>query len=100
MRLLNAASPDGYNLAKLTHGSATTNSVYWYEDPSTVSAPIITFGTVSEPPVGSAITAHSSGIPHYTNSSNNTFTYVMTVTNASGDMYTPVSYTHLTLPTT
>ena len=87
VKLNNAASPDGYNKAFLTHGSATTNEVFWYEDPSTVSAPIITFGTVSEPPVGSAITAHSSGIPHYTNSSNNTFTYVMTVTNASGDMY-------------
>ena len=86
VRLLNAASPDGYNLAKLTHGSATTNSVYWYEDPSTVSAPVISFGSITEP--SSPTLSYSSGIAHYTESANNTFTYVLTVTNASGDMYT------------
>ena len=86
VRLLNAASPDGYNLAKLTHGSATTNSVYWYEDPSTVSAPVISFSAITEP--SSPTLSYSSGIAHYTESANNTFTYVLTVTNASGDMYT------------
>jgi len=86
VRLLNAASPDGYNLAKLTHGSATTNSVYWYEDPSTVSAPVVSFGSVTTPSPG--VTTHSSGVPHYTNSASNAFTFVLTVTNASGDMYT------------
>ena len=86
VRLLNAASPDGYNLAKITHGSATTNSVYWYEDPSTVSAPVISYSGVTEP--ASQTVAYSSGIAHYTESANNTFTYVATVTNASGDMYT------------
>ena len=85
VRLINASSPDGYNLAKLTHGSATTNSVYWYEDPSTVSAPVISFSGVTTP--ASQTVAYSSGIAHYTESSNNTFTYVLTVTNASGDMY-------------
>ena len=86
VRLNNAASPDGYNLAKLTHGSATTNSVYWYEDPSTVSAPVISFSSVTVP--SSGVTTHSSGVPHYTNDNANAFTYVLTVTNASGDMYT------------
>ena len=85
VRLINAASPDGYNLAKLTHGSATTNSVYWYEDPSTVSAPVISFSGVTVP--SSPTVAYSSGIAHYTQASANTFTYVLTVTNASGDMY-------------
>ena len=85
VRLLNAASPDGYNLAKLTHGSATTNSVYWYEDPSTVGAPVISYSAVTEP--SSPTLSYSSGIAHYTESANNTFTYVATVTNASGDMY-------------
>ena len=85
VRLLNAASPDGYNLAKLTHGSATTNSVYWYEDPSTVSAPVISFSAITEP--SSPTLSYSSGIAHYTESANNTFTYVVTVTNATGDMY-------------
>mgnify|MGYP001376097594 CR=1 FL=1 len=85
VRLINAASPDGYNLAKLTHGSATTNSVYWYEDPSTVSAPVISFSAVTNP--SSPSYSYSSGIPHYTQASGNAFTYVLTVTNASGDMY-------------
>ena len=86
VRLLNAASPDGYNLAKITHGSATTNSVYWYEDPSTVGAPVISYSAVTEP--SSPTLSYSSGIAHYTESANNTHTYVATVTNASGDMYT------------
>ena len=86
VRLLNAASPDGFNKAFLTHGSATTNEVFWYEDPSTVSAPVISYSSVTTP--ASQTVAYSSGIAHYTESANNTFTYVATVTNASGDMYT------------
>ena len=92
VRLLNAASPDGYNFAKLTHGSATTNSVYWYEDPSTVGAPTIAFSGVTTPPTASHVVAYSSGVPHYTNNAANTFTYVATVTNASGDMYSYSNY--------
>ena len=88
LNFLNATSPDGFNKAHFTHGGATTNDTFWYEDASTVSAPVISFSAVTEPPVGSAQTAHSSGIPHYTNNANNTFSYVMTVTNATGEMYT------------
>jgi len=85
VRLLNAASPDGFNKAFLTHGSATTGEVFWYEDPSTVSAPVISFSGVTNP--SSPTLSYSSGIPHYTQASANAFTYVLTVTNASGDMY-------------
>jgi len=85
VRLINAASPDGYNKAFFTHGSATSDEVFWYEDPSTVSAPVISFSGVTAP--SSPTLAYSSGIAHYTQASANTFTYVMTVTNASGDMY-------------
>ena len=92
VRLVNAASPDGYNLAKFTHGSATTNSVYWYEDPSTVGAPTIAFSGVTTPPSSSHNVAYSSGVPHYTNNAANAFTYVATVTNASGDMYKYSNY--------
>ena len=60
--------------------------MYWYEDPSTVSAPVISYSGVTTP--ASQTVAYSSGIAHYTESANNTFTYVATVTNASGDMYT------------
>ena len=88
VNFINAASPDGYNEAYITHGSNTTNSVYWYEDPSTVGAPSLTVSTTPvTPPVGTAVTVHSSGVPHYTESSNNAFNYVITCTNASGDMY-------------
>ena len=88
MRLLNAASPDGYNKAHITHGAATSGSTYWYEDPSTVSAPSLTVTTTPVTPSSSSHTlSYSSGIPHYTQSSNNTFNYVITCTNASGDMY-------------
>jgi hypothetical protein len=86
VRLLNAASPDGFNKAYINHGSANTLEVFWYEDPSTVSAPVISFSGITEPP--SPTLSYSSGIAHYTESTNNTFTYVLTVTNASGDMYT------------
>jgi hypothetical protein len=85
VRLLNAASPDGFNKAFLTHGSATTGEVFWYEDPSTVSAPVISFSSVTEP--SSPSFSYSSGIPHYTQASANNFTYTLTVTNATGDMY-------------
>ena len=87
VRFLNATSPDGYNKAFFTHGSATSGEVFWYEDPSTVSAPVISFSGVTIPSSSSHTVAYSSGVPHYTQSANNTFTYVLTVTNASGDMY-------------
>ena len=86
VRLLNAASPDGFNKAHINHGSANTQDVFWYEDPSTVGAPVISFSSITEP--SSPTLSYSSGIAHLTESSNNTFTYVLTVTNASGDMYT------------
>ena len=86
VRLINAASPDGFNKAFMTHGGATTNNVFWYEDPSTVSAPVISFGSITYP--SSPTLSYSSGVPHYTQAAGNAFTYVLTVTNASGDMYT------------
>ena len=52
-----------------------------------MSAPVISFSGVTTPPASQTV-AYSSGIAHYTESANNTFTYVATVTNASGDMYT------------
>ena len=87
-RLIDAASPAGFNKAQITQGSEETQKVYWYEDPSTVAAPIITFSDMSEPSSGSHTVTYSSGVPHYTQSTNNNFSYTVTVTNASGDMYT------------
>ena len=86
-RLINAASPDGFNKAFIKHGANQTANVFWYEDPSTVTAPVISFSAVTTPNTGSHTLNYSSGVPHYTQSTNNNFTYVMTVTNATGDMY-------------
>jgi len=86
VRLINAASPDGFNKAQITHDAAISNNVFWYEDPSTVSAPVISFGAVTPP--SSPTLNYSSGVPHYTQATANNFTYDVTVTNASGDMYT------------
>ena len=88
VRLINATSPDGFNKVYIEQGSSTTQKSYWYEDPSTVSAPVISFSAVTAPNTATDVTAFSSGVPHFTESTNNNFTYVMTVTNASGDMYT------------
>ena len=89
VRLLNAASPDGYNKAHITH-TGTTGSTYWYEDPSTVGVPDMTFGTVSPP--SSGVTSTSSGVPHYTESGSNTFSYQISVTNLTGDMFYQNNY--------
>jgi len=82
---LNSPSPDGYNKAHITHAGKSTASSYWYEDPSTVGAPVVSFGAVSPP--SSPTLAYSSGIPHYTQAAGNAFSYQITVTNATGDMY-------------
>ena len=88
VRLINATSPDGFNKAYIEQGSSTTQKSYWYEDPSTVGAPVISFPNPIVPPnPATDVTAFSSGVPHFTESTNNNFTYQMTVTNASGDMY-------------
>ena len=87
VRFLNATSPDGFNKAQITHGSANSGEVFWYEDPSTVGAPNISFTGVSTPPSGSHVVSFSSGVPHYTNNAANVFSYNAEVTNASGDMY-------------
>ena len=85
-RLIDAASPDGFNKAFIKHGSNQTANVFWYEDPSTVTAPVISFSAVTSP--SSPTLNYSSGVPHYTEATANNFQYTVTVLNASGDMYT------------
>jgi len=97
-RLINAASPDGYNKAHINHLGNNTADVFWYEDPSTVAAPVISFSGVTAP--SSPTLSYSSGVPHYTQASANNFTYVMTVTNASGDMYSNHTFVTIDAQTT
>ena len=95
-RLLNASSPDGFNIAYIRHqvgaNNYETQKYLYYEDPSTVSAPSLTVSTPIIP--SSPVLNYSSGIPHYTQSSSNAFTYDITCLNATGDMYS--NYTFLT----
>jgi hypothetical protein len=44
-------------------------------------------GTLITPSPSTHVIARSSGIPHYTESASNAFTYVLTCQNATGDMY-------------
>lgn len=97
-RLINAASPDGYNKAHINHLGNNTADVFWYEDPSTVAAPVISYSGVTAP--SSPTLSYSSGVPHYTQASANNFTYVMTVTNATGDMYSNHTFVTIDAQTT
>ena len=89
-RIVNVTCPDGFNSICIQHvdgsNTYTTTKPFWYEDGSTVSSPILTSTTPITP--SSPVTVFSSGIPHYTESSSNAFTYNISCENATGDMYT------------
>jgi len=89
-RLLNATSPDGFNRAYIQQFGYKTLRDFWYEDPSTVTAPVLSATTPVTPP--SPVLNYSSGVPHYTQNSSNAFTYVITCENATGDMYTQSTF--------
>lgn len=84
-RLLNANSPDGFNKAFIQQNALQTQKAFWYEDPSTVNAPILNVTTPVTPT--SPDLNYSSGVPHYTQNIANGFDYVITCENATGDMY-------------
>ena len=88
MRILSAVSPVGFNSCWIKHGASVTASntnSYWYEEDSPPGVPDVTFSSVTAP--SSPEVHYSSGVPHYKNHSNNSFSYVISVTNATGDMY-------------
>jgi hypothetical protein len=95
-RIIDASSPNGFNMAYIKHQVGAniyqSQKYLWYEDPSTVGAPILTPSTPTPPASPSVL--YSSGIPHYTQSSNNAFSYNIVCQNATGDMYS--NYTFLT----
>ena len=95
-RMVDSTSPNGFNMAYIKHqvgGNIFESEKYlYYEDPSTVTAPVLTVTTPITP--SSPVLNYSSGIPHYTQSSSNAFTYEVTCLNATGDMYS--NYTFLT----
>lgn len=95
-RIINAPSPNGFNMAYIKHdvglNQYESQKYLYYEDPSTVSSPILSTSTPLPP--ASPVLNYSSGIPHYTQSTSNAFTYQITCVNATGDMYS--NYTFLT----
>lgn len=88
-RIISASSPDGFNMAYIKHQVGTliyeSQKYLYYEDPSVVAAPILTATTPVAP--ASPTLNYSSGIPHYTQATNNAFVYEIVCQNATGDMY-------------
>jgi hypothetical protein len=91
-KISNAPSPNGFNCASIQQGTSETTKPFWYQDPSTVSAPILSAGTIVVPSTSNHQVLYSSGIPHYTESGSNAFTYVLTCQNATGDMYSDPTF--------
>ena len=87
-----AFSPSGFNCASIRQGISSTTSPFWYQDPSTVSAPVLSSGAITIPSTDNHIVLYSSGVPHYTEDSANQFTYILTCQNASGDMYSNATF--------
>jgi hypothetical protein len=89
-RLLNAPCPDGFNKAFIQQFGFQTQRAFWYEDPTTVTSPVLSVSTPETP--SSPTLSYSSGVPHYTQAANNGFSYVITCQNATGDMYTITTF--------
>jgi hypothetical protein len=81
-----ASIPSGFNCVSIRQGTSETTKPFWYQDPSVVSSPILTSTTPVTP--SDPVLAFSSGVPHYTESVNNAFSYTISCQNATGDMYT------------
>ena len=88
-RILNASSPDGFNMAYIKHQVETiiyeSQKYLYYEDSSVVPAPVLAATTPVAP--ASPTLNYSSGIPNYTQATNNAFVYEIVCQNATGDMY-------------
>ena len=86
VRFLNApVGNDGLNEVYFEHSGNTTLKDYFYEDSSDPGAPTLTTSSLYIP--SSPDYSYSSGIPHYTNSTDNEFSYSLIAQNLSGDMY-------------
>ena len=86
--------PDGFNCISIQHSANETSKTqsFWYEDGSTVSAPVLSTGVINIPSTLDHQVVYSSGVPHYSENAANAFTYVLTCQNASGDMYSNATF--------
>ena len=87
VRILDAAAPVGFNSCYFTWGAYRSGTEFFYEEDNYPSTPDMTFSAVRTPTTGEHAVAYSSGVPHYTQSTNNAFTYVISVLNATGHFY-------------
>lgn len=76
---------NGLHYVQFTHAGNATQKAYFYEDESNPGAPTLTASSVYLP--DSPNLSYSSGVPHYTNHTDNNFTYSLIAQNLSGDMY-------------
>ena len=89
IRLLNAGlnnEVSGLHEVSFSHAGNTTDKGYFYEDESTPGAPTLICSSVYGPM--SPVYNYSSGIPHYSNHTDNLHDWGVIIGNASGDMYT------------
>ena len=84
-RFVDKSASDGLNEVFFTHSGDQTQKAYFYEDGSNPGVPTLTTSSVYTPT--SQVVSYSSGIPHYTNSTDNDFSYSLIAQNLSGDMY-------------
>ena len=88
IQLVNAAlqnETNGLHYVQYTHAGNSTQKAYFYEDESNPGAPLLITSSVYLPTTPNY--SYSSGIPHYTNHSDNDFSYSLIARYLSGDMY-------------
>ena len=76
---------NGLHEVYITHAGNSSQKAYFYEDESTPGAPTLTTGSIYMPV--SRDLNYSSGIPHFSNSTDNEFHYSLFAQNLSGEMY-------------
>ena len=87
VRILDAAAPVGYSSCFFTWGAYRSGTEYFYEEDNYPGAPDMTFSAVTTPATSDHVVNYSSGVPHYTQSTDNAFTYIISVLNATGHFY-------------
>ena len=76
---------NGLHYVQFTHAGNSTQKAYFYEDESNPGFPLLITSSVYLPTSPSY--NYSSGVPHYSNSTDNDFTYNLIARYLSGDMY-------------
>lgn len=76
---------NGLHYVQYSHAGAQTQKAYFYEDESNPGSPTLITSSIYLPT--SPNYNYSSGIPHYSNSVDNDFSYSLIAQNLSGEMY-------------